>query len=182
MKKTIRTLIILSAIILTSCINQRNKEISDGKEFEFVLQGNVKNGEGKLLKLTIPSKYPNDTLISEIKNGKYLFKGKLTAVEKASISVVNDNPNKIMPTILYLSKDTIVFDFELGEQFDELTFISDTIIKSNINHYARKIDKKYWEINAGVWVFGDSIKNDSMNKYIYPNVKFKTLGLIENED
>ena len=92
MKKTIRTLIILSAIILTSCINQRNKEISDGKEFEFVLQGNVKNGEGKLLKLTIPSKYPNDTLISEIKNGKYLFKGKLTAVEKASISVVNDNP------------------------------------------------------------------------------------------
>ncbi|OEI79526.1 hypothetical protein AST99_13970 [Formosa algae] len=162
-------------------MNQKNKENFNDKEFEFVLTGNVKNGEGKLLKLTIPSKYPNDTLISEIKNGEYLFKGKLNAVEKAGISVVNKELNKRLPTTLFLTKDTIVFDFELGEQFDELTFISDTILKSDINLYARKIDKKYWEVNGGVWVFGDSIKNDSMNKHIYPNVKFKTLELIKNE-
>ncbi|MBP1841719.1 TlpA family protein disulfide reductase [Formosa algae] len=181
MKRTITTLIMLSAIILNSCMNQKNKENFNDKEFEFVLTGNVKNGEGKLLKLTIPSKYPNDTLISEIKNGEYLFKGKLNAVEKAGISVVNKELNKRLPTTLFLTKDTIVFDFELGEQFDELTFISDTILKSDINLYARKIDKKYWEVNGGVWVFGDSIKNDSMNKHIYPNVKFKTLELIKNE-
>ena len=181
MKRTITTLIMLSAIIFNSCMNQKNKENFNDKEFEFVLTGNVKNGEGKLLKLTIPSKYPNDTLISEIKNGEYLFKGKLNAVEKAGISVVNKELNKRLPTTLFLTKDTIVFDFELGEQFDELTFISDTILKSDINLYARKIDKKYWEVNGGVWIFGDSIKNDSMNKHIYPNVKFKTLELIKNE-
>lgn len=156
-----------------------NKNINS-EEFEFVLHGSVKNGEGKLLKLTIPSKYPNETIISEIKDGHYSFKGNLSAVEKVGLSVVNKESNKRIPTRLFLTKDTIVLNLELGEQFDELTFISDTILKNDYNIYARKFDKKYWKIN-NAWSFNDNVKNDSMRKYIYPNIKSKTLELIEKE-
>ncbi|WP_298419586.1 TlpA disulfide reductase family protein [uncultured Kordia sp.] len=181
MKKIVGIILILFVIILLSCDTDKNKEILNRSEFEFVVTGNVKNGEGKLLKLMIPSKYPNEILTSKVKNGTYLFKGKLNASERAGISVVNNTANKRLPKNLFLTKDTIYFDVEIGKKHDEFTFTSDTILKNVINIYAKKIDRKYWNINSNAWVFSDSLKNDSMHENVYPTIKLETLKFLKND-
>lgn len=178
--KTLKIAALLLVFVFTSCKKDNQENTEETTEFEYVLMGNVVNGDGQELKLVIPSLYPNETSITKVENGKYLFTGKLNNIEKAGLSVVIGEQSMMMPKKVFLTKDTIVLDLEIGEQFNQTMILSDTVLKNKYNQYARKMNKRFWELNTAV-IYADKVKSDSMRKNIYPGLRNKLINFLEEE-
>ena len=167
----------LSCILLFfyACSNKNhpNKE----QDFDFFIHGKVKNGANEKLQLNIPSLYPNNTIETTVQDGYYSFKAKVSSFDKGEISIHGKMEN-FSPLTVYITKDTLQLDIEVGEKFGETTFIADTIVRGTFNQYARQFDEKFSKANS-TWIFRDSLKNDSMRRTIYPNIRKQSFSLYE---
>lgn len=86
-------LIFVATSIFTSCSEGIKKE-TENSEVHFVIEGTLKNGDGKELALHIPIKNLNKRLISRIENGKFKFESKIPKPEIANISFEDEHINE----------------------------------------------------------------------------------------
>lgn len=94
MKKKLKLLIktqifgFLTLLILSnySCTQEK----ANNSEFEFVIQGEVKDGDGVELALYIPGKGFNNRIKSTITDGKYIFNGRSDVIERGKIYFEED--------------------------------------------------------------------------------------------
>lgn len=154
-----------------------DKSTNKDQRSEFFMHGKVINGANKKLQLNVPSLYPNNILESTIKNGYYSFKGSFQSQDIAYLSIA-DHESDFAPLPIFITEDTLEVFLELDKRDKQWMIAKDSTVKGNLNQYAKNIATTYWEIN-GVWVFKDSLKNDSMQKNIYPDVRRKTFELYE---
>ena len=168
---------LLGTLLLFSSCSNTNKE-NKSTEFTFFIHGKAINGNGEILQLTIPTATSNNIFETTVQNERYSFKGTLSSNDIGKLSV-KDKMEGFSPLTIYLTKDTLQLDLEIGEKFGETIFVKDTITKNVINLFARNFNEAYDDINS-VWFFRDSLKNDSMRKNVYPTVRKQTFALLEN--
>lgn len=166
--------------LLVSCTN-KEKEINlqpAGKNY--VIQGEITGGEGKRLALYIPGQNLDNRQITTITNGRFEFCGNLQRPENAFITFEEEHekPDGSMSIYeVFLTGDTIKLRAEVGEKFDDLLLENDTIVQSEINRYHQATNRIFRNAYSGAMVFRDSIKNDSMRRHIYPEIRSRLLSV-----
>lgn len=175
----VKSLILLFAAIsiFTSC-SEGNKKETENSEVHFVLEGTVKNGNGKELALHIPSKNLDNRLISRIENGKFKFQGKISKPEVAIISFEDEHINEDNSMSIYqvfLTNDTTEIAADVVERHGDLFLQNDTILKGKVNQYFQSAREDFYDAYSGARIYGDSVKQDSMRRTVYPEIRRNSL-------
>lgn len=169
MKKTLQIIIALGLLIFISCANQEEKNENG---FEYVIKGSVSSGDSIFISLYIPSNGLDNRQTVQIINGKYEFKGYAKNYESAYIRFERDivNPGNIWCNAhIFIEKDTVVFDFNVDTTDFGFCFKDMVYQKGSNNLYYFNTQDKFSK--DPIWIYSDSIKMDSMHKYVYPGIK-----------
>jgi thiol-disulfide isomerase/thioredoxin len=172
-----RISIISTLVVLLFCSCKNEKTYIKKSAFEFIIEGNVKNGEGIELSLYIPSRGMDNRIKSKIKNGKYLFKGKSKKIEEARIVFEEDMNRETNYEALpvFIEPSSVEFNFTIfgdslkrrGKDF-ELNKLSNSKYLYDIENIAfREFSKMSFPRN--------NKEKDSLYKFIYPNIKREIL-------
>lgn len=160
-----------------SCSEENTKK-EENTKVHFVIEGTVKNGNGKELALHIPSLNLDNRLISRIENDKFRFEGKLPKPEVASISFEDEHKIQDGSMSIYqvfLTNDTIKIKAEVVEQYDNLALKKDSILKGEITKYFHSARKEFYGAYSDAMIYRDSIKQDSVRHTVYPTIRKKVL-------
>ncbi len=162
--------LVITGHIFSSC-HTSDKSSDDG--FEFSIQGVATNGENLELALYLPSTDLDERIKSKIQDGRYQFSGVAKQVEMAEIRF---EENIVSGSSMYSSTPIVIepgltdFDFNVsGEPM--MYFLDDCRVrKGELNTFFYDVGPKLQEA-ANTWVFSDSVMNDSMVRFVYPNVR-----------
>lgn len=171
-------LLFFSIINIFASCSEGNKEETENSEIHFVIEGTVKNGNGKELALHIPSLNLDNRIISRIESGKFKFEGNLPKPEIATISFEDEHINQDGSMSVYqvfLTNDTIEIDAEVVEQYGNLFLKKDTILKGGINQYFHSNREEFYNAYSGSIIYRDSTKQDSVRGTVYPAIRRKVL-------
>lgn len=163
--------------VFTSCSDEPKKE-TENSEVHFVIEGTVKNGNGKELALHIPSLNLDNRLISRVENGKFKFEGSIPKPEGATISFEDEHKNIDGAMSIYqvfLTNETIQLRAEVVEQYGNLFLRNDTLLNGRINQYYHKIREEFSHAYSGAMIYRDSIRQDSMRNFVYPMIRRNVL-------
>jgi len=168
--------IILFWLYDVSCTTISNSK--DKGSFNFFISGKVENGEGVTLFLYQPSKGLDNRLKSTIKNGEYSFKGEASINELAEIRFEEnaDQTTMYSATPIIIEKENVQFNFKVVGESPLLQTNNHKILTGEQNKFFFKEGKRMQE-SVSTWIFGDSIRMDSMIKFEYPNVRKNGLNL-----
>lgn len=178
------SLIILTAVILglISCQKEGDSTTIATTEFDFVILGNIENGEGIELSLYIPSQGLDNRIKSTVKNGAYLFKGKSLNIEQAEIRFeenIIDESSMYAYMPLFIEPDTTQLDFAIaGDSLLRHTDQPKVLRGANNKFYydAGRVYAKYFSVT----IYSDKIRIDSMHKYVYPKVRKNLLRVYDS--
>lgn len=176
MKKIILSLALIC--LATSCKQKEKVANPEAYGISYVIQGEVQDGEGKRLALYIPGENLDNRQVTSITNGKFEFCGTVMKPENAFITFEEEHENEdgLMSIYeLFLTGDTIKLRAQVVEKYESLFLDNDTILQSEINRYHQATGEKFREAYNGAMVFGDSTKNDSMRRNIYPEIRSRVL-------
>ncbi len=167
-------------IILTLSCN--STENSSDNDFKFEIEGNAKNADGLVLALYIPSKDLDQRITSKIQDGRYHFAGVADNIEMAEIRFeenIISGSQRFSTSPVVVEPGLIEINFEIkGEPM--LYFLDDIeVIRGQHNKFLFTNGPRFQEAMS-TWIFSDSIKMDSMNRYVYPNVREKTLTMYDS--
>lgn len=163
--------------IFTSC-SEGNKKETENSEVHFVIEGTVKNGNGKELALHIPSENLDNRLISRIEDGKFKFEGKISKPERATISFEDEHRNEDGSMSIYqvfLTNDTIQIGADIVEEYGNLFLKKDTVLKGETTNYFHRTKDEFYEAYSGAIIYRDSIKQDSLRRTVYPAIRKNVL-------
>lgn len=175
----------LILVFLIIGINIPVKAQSDKNEesgFNYVIHGKVENGDKVKISLYIPSQGMENRQTVAVNNGEYLFKGKAFSPEAAKIKIeksIVKFKGAASQIPIFIEKDTVVIDFKIEKDplawflFKEIKYLQG----DNNLYYNNTIDEFYEAF--GTTSYTDQQKNDSMQLYVYPFVKTKTLDAYE---
>ena len=158
----------------SSC-NQDNTRSSNG--FLFELFGEVDNGDGVEIALYLPSKGLDNRYVSKIKDGKYSFRISANQIELAELrfeeDIINDHPVRAFSGII-IEPGEVELNFGVegvsgNYSFGTYEFLSGTNNKFLFNEGLKIVNEMV------TWVYGDSVRKDSMRNHVYPKVKSRTL-------
>ena len=161
-------------------IAQSDKNEMSG--FNYVIHGKVENGNKVKISLYIPSQGMENRQTVTIKNEEYLFTGNAAQPEAAEIKIEKSilkfkGASSQIP--IFIENDSIIIDFMIEK--DPLAWYLFRDVKylkgDNNLYYANTIGKFYKAF--GTTLYSDQHKNDSMQLYVYPKVKTKTLEAYE---
>lgn len=178
MKLKLLLLFLFILNIFNSC-SEGKKEQKENSEVHFVVEGTVKNGDGKKLALHVPSLKLDNRLISPIKNGKFRFEGKLPKPEGATISFEDEHRNvdgSMSVYQVFLTNDTIQIGADVAEKFGNLFLKNDTILKGEMTDYFYRTKDEFYEAYSGAMIYRDSLKQDSLRRMVYPTIRKNVLN------
>lgn len=182
MKRTIPILLASLILVFNSCQNEKNKLKRINSNFSFTIKGNVKNGNGIVLSLYIPSQGLDNRLKSTVKDGKYIFNGKTKYIEKAKIrfeeNIIDESSSySYIPIFIEPGKTNLDFTI-LGDSLQH--YVENKIVSQGENN------KFYYDVSPLFWkaysttIFSDSVKYDSMHQFVYPRVRYNTLKVYDS--
>lgn len=182
MRKILIAFLAFLSVIFFACNDKKGNHSKQTPEFEFILEGNAKNGNGKVISLYIPSKGLDQRLKSSIENGKYHFQGKASYIENAKIRF---EENIVTNSHIYSSKTVFIepgitqIDFTVAG--DSMLHILDSlnILKGSNNIYFYNTKPSFYEAYS-CWVFSDQERIDSMQQFVYPGVRESVLGVYDS--
>ena len=179
-----KELLIFTGIVLlaTGCATKEQEKKPENALIPYVIQGEVTNGEGERLALRLQGENLDDRQVVSITNGRFEFCGFTDAPQSAWITFEKEHENEDGAASIYelfLTGDTIQLQAEVVEEFGNLRLANDSILESDINRYHRSASAKFRKAYDKAWVFSDSIKNDSMRRYVYPDIRTQVLQAYE---
>lgn len=183
MKSNLFKLLVILTLITTSCKKQESINANETDEVEFVIVGNVKNGEGKKLGLYIPSRGIENPLITEIVDGKFEIKGGVSNPERAELKFVEDSTHSWMPSNyqeVFITSDTLNVEATIDKMNDQLFFTEFTYEDNGINSYYLTNQEKYWNAMGGIMIKNDSVWLDSLRTNVFPRVRNDLIDLNQN--
>ncbi|MCP3933065.1 MAG: DUF4369 domain-containing protein, partial [Bacteroidetes bacterium] len=172
-------LILLAAILIfiQGCSQNSENSNLDSEEFEFTLNGAVSNGEGLSVELASPENI-DERLTSKIENGKFTLKGRANRIKPAAISIQG---SRSFGTVL-IEPGSISFKFDVQGDSPDYHFSKPEILEGLNNELFFDVANEIEEATEGRdMVFGDSIKMDSMRKYVYPDLRNQIFKVYEKQ-
>lgn len=173
-------IVLLVLLSFFSCQKVKNEQ------FEFNIEGSVKNGEEVELTLLIPNDTLSKPINTKIKNGKFYFTGKSNNIQYAEIRFrqdLKDNNESIYSLIpVFIEKEKVNISFELAES--KYYFKDISKIKFNKGYNSQLYYKEAINSIIGkhfTFINDYHLKKDSMHEHIYPtekNVFFKKFDSI----
>lgn len=181
MKKT--KIILVITILFFSC--NKNKEYNE-------IICNIENSEGFELVYSVEGEDFKNRQVQKVKNGKVIFKSSKNNIEMGYIeSLYNldkfDNQRRwirILP-----ENETINLNFEIIKDSIEIDYnvfapiynLENIVFNgsSNNKEFHNYLDEKYDNYLKGI-SYSNS-KKDSLNKYVFPNIKRKLLNLYDEK-
>lgn len=161
------------SVLFFACNDKKGNYSKQTPEFEFILEGNAKSGNGKVISLCIPSKGLDQRLISTIENGKYRFMGKANYIENAIIrfeeNIVN-NSHMYWTTTVFIEPGITQIDFTVAGDSMRRYLDSIIILKGSNNIYFYNTKPSFYDAYS-FWVFADQERIDSMQQFVYPGVR-----------
>ena len=170
---------LISGSNLTLIAQSDKNEVSG---INYVIHGKVENGNKVKISLYIPSQGMENRQTVTIKNGEYLFTGNAAQPEAAEIKIEKSiikfkGVSSQIP--IFIENDSIIIDFKIEK--DPLAWYLFRDVKylkgDNNLYYANTIGE--FDKAIGTTIYSDQHKNDSMQLYVYPQVKTKTLDAYE---
>lgn len=176
-KKIMIYLLSIVAVLYGCSLNSENKKV-DSNEFEFTFIGKVSNGEGLIVELSYPEIFDRP-LQAKIEGGKFKISGTTDRVRQAEIRIKNSRSfgNVIIEPGLNS------FKFNIQGNSPDYRFSLPEILEGSNNKFWFDFNMELMkEIGNRAWVFGgDSIKMDSMRKFVYPDIRNQVFNLYERK-
>ena len=181
-KRIILTLIATFLIYFSFSMSFKIPNIENTKK-EFVILGEIKNGNGKELALIIPSLGGDKRLKTKIKNDKFEFKVRLNAPEKVFLTFEKEYKTGLgyYVQVLFLSCDTTRISAEIGEAINGTpSFSNVTFSNCKVNQYFLETAAgQFNEAFSGFTFSSDSLKQDSIRINVYPKIRKRVLDAYE---
>lgn len=152
-------------------------------DFEYVITGSVNNGEGVKIALIPEGTSTEDRLVAVVKDGVFEFSGTSDRIKAATLRVEDDivqmkGSYATSMILLEPGRVKVNFDIEGGEGNYRLTM--PTYDEGDKNKELLSFFREFKSaVDGSTWVFGDSIKNDSMVKHVYPQPRKNVLDLLD---
>jgi|GEM_PF-2477269 len=174
------TCLLLAFTLFSNCNNSKAKG-----EFEYIIIGNVSDREGIQVSLIPEGSDIGERLTTSIEGGKFVFEGKSKFIQPAALRFEGDikkmsHSYSTSTILLEPGKTEINLDIEereFGYMFSMPIFVSGDY---NIELWNFYIDFE-GSTKGGSRVYGDSIKNDSMIKNVYPKSRINALDILEDQ-
>jgi len=182
MRNILIAFLVFLSVLFFACNDKKETHSKQIPEFEFILEGNAKNGNGKVISLYIPSKGLDQRLKSSIENGKYHFEGKASYIEDAEIrfeeNIINNSHIYSFQTV-FIEPGITQIDFTVAGDSMRHYLDSINIIKGSNNIYFYSTEPSFNEAKS-CWIFSDQEMIDSMQQFIYPGVRENTLRFYDS--
>ncbi len=175
-------LFLVFLIIGNNTIVKAQSDKDEESGFNYVIHGKVENGDKVKISLYIPSKGMENRQTVTINNGEYMFTGKATQPEAAKIKIEKSivkfkGQSSQIP--IFIEKDTVVIDFKIEKDpYAWFLFREVKYLQGDNNLYYNNTIGEFGKA-FGTSSYSDQHKNDSMQLYVYPLVKTKTLDAYE---
>lgn len=168
-------------VFSTSAILGQNPDHT--AEFEYTIEGIVKDGEGIKLAFYTSDENLDERRTTIIEDGKFSFKGKAAFVQQAFIrfeeDIVENKPAyRSIPIFLEPGTTTIQFNYIIEHGLN--SFSDFKILKGQNNLIATEFYEEYGKaMGGGAWIFGDSVRMDSMRLNVYPAARTRVLKVYD---
>lgn len=174
-KKLIISVVSIIVLLYGCNLNSDTKKV-DSKEFDYTFIGKVSNGEGLIVELSYPEIIDNP-LQAKIEGGEFKISGTTDRVRQAEIRIKNSRGfGKVI-----IEPGLISFRFDIQGDSPNYRFSMPEILEGSNNKFLIDFGKELEIALEGAWRFADSIKMDSMRKYVYPDIRNKVFNLYERK-
>ncbi len=168
-------------LCMLSC---KNEEVSN-TDFEFVITGKVNNAEGVKIALIPEGSSTEDRLTAIVKDGVFRFEGKSDRIKSATLRFEDDiiqMRGSYATSMMLLEPGQVAINFDIGGEEGEYRFLAPTYEQGDKNKEVLDFFYKFKDaIEGGSWIIGDSIKNDSMVRLVYPKARKNALNLFDTQ-
>jgi thiol-disulfide isomerase/thioredoxin len=170
-------LMVFIGLCMLSC---KNEEVSN-TDFEFVITGKVNNAEGVKIALIPEGSSTEDRLVAVIKDGVFTFKDTSDMIKSATLRFEDDivqMKGSYASSLLLLEAGQINMSFDIGGDEGRYRLSMPTFEKGDKNKELLSFADAFKSaVGGGSMVFGDSVKNDSMVRLVYPKSRENVLNL-----
>lgn len=182
MRTIMPLLTIFFLVVILSC-DSKESSIQQKEEFQFIIEGNVKNGNGKMISLYIPSQGLDNRIKSKIQDGKYSFKGKAEFIEEAHIRFEENilNPGRMFSSkLVFVEPGNIKLDFKVSG--DSMLHYLDrlNVVKGPNNKFFYETAEKFDKASSYFIFSNDQKRIDSLHQFVYPEIRKNILTVYDS--
>lgn len=173
--------VLFVALFISSCAeNDQSNDV-----FRYHITGIVENRDGVKVSLIPESNSLDERQTAIIEQGKFEFRGESRVIEPVEIRLEDDIINlesSYSVSSLILEPGETIVEFELTRLNDSYKFSIPKFEKGNLNKELLDFFYKFEDaVKGGSWVFGDSLKMDSMIRKVYPIARERSLEVIKDQ-